>query len=196
VIVEDKEGYRMELRFLRDTDKREEDFVVLPTSSPCSRWSARRASTAMICFDSGSVARARNRYSLATPKSCHEWLAAGAPDVVALAGKRLEAMERESGVRPLDDGHGDGQHPVGELQERTVAKHPQARTLPTPAACRHSDTSASPHARCDGGFRCLQRGLSPNQTAQQTLHTDDHLLALSSTRKGSAIGSILGSAEQ
>lgn len=32
--VEDREGYRMELRFLRDTDKREVDFVVLRDRKP------------------------------------------------------------------------------------------------------------------------------------------------------------------
>jgi predicted AAA+ superfamily ATPase len=31
---EDTEGYRMELRFLRDTDKREVDFVVLEEGKP------------------------------------------------------------------------------------------------------------------------------------------------------------------
>ena len=33
-LVEDLEGYRMELRFLRDTDRREVDFVVLRDGSP------------------------------------------------------------------------------------------------------------------------------------------------------------------
>ncbi|MCX7029704.1 MAG: trimethylamine methyltransferase family protein [Spirochaetes bacterium] len=42
--------------------------------------------------------------SLATPKPYAEWLAEGAPDVVTLAGKRLEAMERGGAVQPLDDG--------------------------------------------------------------------------------------------
>jgi trimethylamine---corrinoid protein Co-methyltransferase len=42
--------------------------------------------------------------SLATPKSYDEWLAEGAPDVVALAGRRLEKLERASGVQPLEDG--------------------------------------------------------------------------------------------
>ncbi|MGB3860961.1 MAG: DUF4143 domain-containing protein, partial [Candidatus Aminicenantaceae bacterium] len=32
--IEDTEGYRMELRFLRDTDKREIDFVVLKDRKP------------------------------------------------------------------------------------------------------------------------------------------------------------------
>ena len=46
--------------------------------------------------------------SLATPKSYDEWLAEGAPDVVALAGPRLAALEHAgpgtSAVLPLDDG--------------------------------------------------------------------------------------------
>lgn len=42
--------------------------------------------------------------SLATPKSYDEWLAEGAPDVVTLAGKRLEALESSAGVQPLPDG--------------------------------------------------------------------------------------------
>jgi trimethylamine--corrinoid protein Co-methyltransferase len=45
--------------------------------------------------------------SLASPKSYDEWLADGAPDVVALAGKRVAAMERTgigaAGVQPLDE---------------------------------------------------------------------------------------------
>ena len=32
--IEDTEGFKMELRFLRDTDKRETDFVVLKDDSP------------------------------------------------------------------------------------------------------------------------------------------------------------------
>jgi len=37
--IEDTEGFSMELRFLRDTDKREVDFVVLKDGPPpiCSR---------------------------------------------------------------------------------------------------------------------------------------------------------------
>jgi trimethylamine--corrinoid protein Co-methyltransferase len=41
--------------------------------------------------------------SLATPKSYDEWLAEGAPDVVTLAGKRLESLESTGVVQPLDD---------------------------------------------------------------------------------------------
>ena len=33
-LIEDTEGYRMELRFLRDTDKREVDFVVVKDGKP------------------------------------------------------------------------------------------------------------------------------------------------------------------
>jgi len=39
---EDTEGYRMNLRFLRDTDKREVDFVVLEDGKPCLRLNARQ----------------------------------------------------------------------------------------------------------------------------------------------------------
>ncbi len=42
--------------------------------------------------------------SLATPKPYDEWLAEGAPDVVTLAGRRLEALESAGGVQPLPDG--------------------------------------------------------------------------------------------
>jgi trimethylamine:corrinoid methyltransferase-like protein len=42
--------------------------------------------------------------SLATPKPYDEWLAEGAPDVVTLAGKRLEALESAGGAQPLPDG--------------------------------------------------------------------------------------------
>jgi trimethylamine--corrinoid protein Co-methyltransferase len=42
--------------------------------------------------------------SLATPKPYDEWLAEGAPDVVSLAGKRLEKLATAGSVQPLDDG--------------------------------------------------------------------------------------------
>jgi len=42
--------------------------------------------------------------SLATPKSYDEWIAEGAPDVVALAGRHLEKLEHVGGVQPLDAG--------------------------------------------------------------------------------------------
>jgi len=42
--------------------------------------------------------------SLATPKSYDEWLAEGAPDVVALAGGLLGKLERAGGVEPLAAG--------------------------------------------------------------------------------------------
>ena len=42
--------------------------------------------------------------SLATPKPYDEWLAEGAPDVVSLAGRRLEKLATAGSVQPLDDG--------------------------------------------------------------------------------------------